>query len=263
MGYRRDLVATGYKPTADEEEIHRRFSGVVGRRELLVKPLEAYFGHRGSPQHSPVAPSDPPMSQFMGTINVMVTGFSDSIFLESSLAGSPNNALVPLNTIIAASIVAMFVNMKEESPIRGGVEIGFGVRSGGHIYSAATVSAVKLEKCAKYPRVLLGCNVIGTLDSIVAAGESDESRVARTIQGLFYADPDDGRIGLDFMGEVSKRFYASGFSPDDVWGIWRFAQRSRNYFGASGMEKEWRYYDRLIKYMEPRLALWGVDQYRP
>jgi hypothetical protein len=196
----------------------------------------------------------------MGAVDVRVTGFSDSVFLESSLGGSPDNPLVPLHAIVAASIVALFMNLKEESPVRGGIEICFGVRRGGHVYSAATVSAVELEKCAKYPRVLVGNNLIGTLGSIAAGGETNESQVARTIQGLFYEDPDDGRIGLDFMNEVSKRFYAPGFTSSDVRAIWQFAQRSRKAFGTSGMEKEWRYYDRFIKYMEPRLALWGVDQ---
>ena len=260
MGYRQDLLLTGDKPAVDEDEIHRRFSGVVERRKLLAKPLEAYFNRPRSDLYSAaVTPGGPPISQFMGAGDVRVTGFSDSVFLESSL-GASHNPLVPLHTVVAASIVALFMNLKSGSPVRGGIDIGYGPRSDGHVYSAATVRAVELEKCAKYPRILVGPSLIGTLDLIASSGETDEARMARTIRGLFYADPDDGRIGIDFMGEVSKKFYAPGFTPGDVRDIWRFAQGSRASFGVRGVEKVWGYYDRLLKYMEPRLALWDVDK---
>lgn len=264
MGYRGELLAVGDQPTIDEDEIARRFSAVVDRRRILVKPIEAYFTKtRADLYREPVAPGGPPMSQFVGAVDVTVSGFSDSVFLESSLGGSTNNPLIPLNTIVAASIVALFVNLKAGSPVRGGIDIGFGLRNNGHLYCPATVRAVELEEqCAKYPRVLVGDSLIRTLAGIASSEETDESRMARIIQGVFFRDADDGRIGLDFMGEVSKRFYAPRIARSDVEAIWRFALRSRDEFSTSGMQKVWSYYDRLVRYMEPRLGLWGVDTSR-
>lgn len=259
MGYRRELLAIGDKPTTDTDEITRRFSTVVDRRGMLVKPLEAYFDRTRPDVYSqPVGPGGPPLSRFIGDVDVAVTGFSDSIFLESSLGSSATNPLVPLNTIVAASIIALFVNLKAGSPVRGGLDIGFGLRNDSHLYCAATVRAVELEKGAKYPRILVGNSSIRTLAGIGSSQETSESRMARIILSALFRDPDDGLVGIDFMGETSRRFYAQNVARDDVEAIWTFAQRSRDEFSTSGMQKESGYYDRLIKYMAPRLEIWGV-----
>jgi len=198
------------------------------------------------------------MSQFIGAVDVAVTGFSDSIFLESSLGSSVTNPLIPLNTIVAASIIALFVNLRDGSPVRGAIDIGFGLRNEGQLYSSATVRAVELEKCAKYPRILVGSSSLRTLAGIASGQETNESRMARIILGVLFRDPDDGLVGLDFMGETSRRFYAQKITSTDVEAIWTFARRSRDEFSTSGMQKEWGYYDRLVKYMAPRLDTWGV-----
>jgi hypothetical protein len=260
MGYRRSLLAIGDKPTSDEDEIQRRFSEVIERREVLVRPPEIYFNRRRTSLYSSsVAPGDPPISKFLSDIEVGVTGFSDSVFLESSLGRRPDNPIIPLHTVVAASILQLFMNLKHGSPIRGGIDIGFGLRQGGHLYSAATVRAVELEKSAEYPRVLVGSSFVRTLGSLAATGETEESRLARTVLSALYRDPDDGRIGLDFMGDVSRRLYAPGIEPGEIKEIWLFAQKSRTEFSVSGLQKEWSYYNRLIKYMESRLGLWGVS----
>src|ERR1700690_2604329 len=199
MGYRRALMAIGDKPTIDEAEIARRFSAVVERRALLVKPPETFFNRRRRQLYSAsVSPGGPPLSQFMSDIDVTVTGFSDSVFLESALGDSQSNPLIPLHTVVAVSIVALLTNLKDASPVRGGIEIGFGLRNDGQLYSAATVTAVELEKCAKYPRVLVGRNLFGMLEDIAGSGETDEGRLARTIRSVLYQDPIDGLWGLDF-----------------------------------------------------------------
>jgi hypothetical protein len=126
------------------------------------------------------------------------------------------------------------------------------------LYTAATVRAVELEKCAKYPRILVGNSLIGTIASLAANGDTEDGQMARNIQDVFYRDPEDQLIGLDFMGPASQRSYARGFTADDVRKIWSFAKRSQNEFGARGIAKVRCYYDRLVGYMEPRLQLWGV-----
>ena len=268
MGYRRELLATGYKPSDDEDELHRRYTRVFERREILIRPLETYFAELRRRQESrPPDPTRPAMAQYFRAPDVTVTGFSDSVFLEASTSptratgGMTDNGLAPLNSVVTASIVALFTNLKAKSPLRGGLDIGFGVRSRGHLYSAATVSAVELgEECAKYPRILVGPSVVKTIQPMTN-GTSPESRIARDIENVLYEDPDDGRLGLDFLGSVSQGLYASGFKPSDVRDIWLFAHTNRNTFSDSGVQKEWGYYDRLIRYMEPRLALWGPPRY--
>jgi len=84
--------------------------------------------------------------------------------------------------------------------------------------------------------------------------------MAQIIQDVFYEDPEDHRMGLDFMGVASQRSYARGFTADDVRKIWLFARESQGEFGARGMSKERGYYDRLVRYMEPRLQQWGISE---
>jgi hypothetical protein len=261
MGYRRALKAIGDKPTTDEAEIKRRFSAIVERRELLVKPPANYFNRRRRQVYdATMDPGGPPISRFLSDIDVRVTGFSDSVFLESPLGDVQSNPLIGVHTVVAASIVALLMNLKDASPLRGGIEIGFGLRNDGQLYSGATVTAVELEKCAKYPRVLIGANLLATLEGIAGSGDTVEGRLARTILSVLYQDPMDGLWGLDFMGPTSRRFYAAGFGADEIRRIWNFAQAARRDFDQRGMEKERGYYDRLIGYMQQRLSLWGIDE---
>ncbi len=236
MGYRRDLEALGDPPSVDEDDIHRRFSSIVERRRILVEGLKMY--------------SD--------VVDIRVTGFSDSVFIESAFGDHPESPLAALNSVVDASIAALFVNLGSESAIRGGIDIGYGLQSKGHLYTAATVRAVELEKCARYPRILVGNNLIGTIAALATSGDTADGQIARSIQSVFYIDPEDQLLGLDFMGLASQRSYARAFTADDVRKIWAFAKRSQKEFGARGDAKVRSYYDRLVGYMEPRLQFWNV-----
>ena len=237
MGYRSDLEALGDPPAANEDEIHQRFANVVERRRILVDGLQLYSG----------------------AVNVEVTGFSDSVFVQSAFGDYPEQPLTALNNVVLAAIGALFVNLLSGSALRGGIDIGFGLRDHGHVYTAATARAVSLEKCARYPRILVGPNLLATLDGL-SQHDSADGEMARKIRSVFYRDLDDQQIALDFMGLASRRTYARGFTEKDVREIWSFAKKSRDEFGARGESKIAGYYERLIRYLEPRLNLWGLGK---
>jgi len=256
MGYRRDLEAVGDRPAVDEDEVHRRFGNVVERRRILVEVLKMH-----SERLSRITPDGRHrlVSFYRQRVDIRVTGFSDSVFLESAFGHLPDSPLIALNSVIDASIAAFFVNLGAESPLRGGIDIGYGLWSKGHLYTAATVRAVALgEECAKYPRILVGNSLIRTIESL-ATNQDEVGQLARIIQSVFYEDPEDHRIGLDFMGLASQGSYARGFTPDHVRKIWLFARKSQQECAARGMSKESGYYDRLLGYMKPRLPLWGLS----
>ena len=255
MGYQQALMATDGMPK-DEDEIHRRFTRVVERRRILVEAPEQYF--RRVDKRGPIDPGVGEMSEHMRSVDVRVTGFSDNVFFETPLGANRFNPMVPLNAIVAASLISLFLNLSLESPVRGGIDIGFGLRSNGQLYSSAVVRAVALEKCAKYPRILIGEICIKYLRVAASGAKPAEAATARRILDLLFTDPDDGLQGIDFLGAVSQTHYASLFKPSDVRAIWLFAQNSRNVFNRPETKKERDYYDRLIKYMEPRLELWGI-----
>jgi hypothetical protein len=257
MGYRRDLAAVGDRPAADENEVHRRFGNVVERRRILVEGLKMLSERLGQIASGP---DQHLVARYRQRVDIRVTGFSDSVFVESAFGHLPDSPLTALNSVIDASVAALFVNLGAESPLRGGIEIGFGLWSKGHLYTAATVRAVELgEECAKYPRILVGNNLIGTIESL-ATSEGEAGQLARIIQGVFYEDPEDHRIGLDFMGLASQGSYARGFTADDVRKVWLFARKGQRECTARGMSKESGYYDRLVRYMDPRLPLWGLTR---
>jgi hypothetical protein len=256
MGYRRDLEALGDRPSADEDDIHRRFANVVERHRILIEGLKMYSERLGQISSDP---NQRLVSHYRQDVDIRVTGFSDSVFIESAFGHLPDSPLIALNSVIDTSIAAFFVNLRVESPLRGGLDIGYGLWSKGHLYTAATVRAVELEKCAKYPRILVGNNLIRTIESLASSG-GEAGHMAQIIQDVFYEDPEDHRMGLDFMGVASQRSYARGFTADDVRKIWLFARESQGEFGARGMSKERGYYDRLVRYMEPRLQQWGISE---
>jgi hypothetical protein len=177
-------------------------------------------------------------------VKIRTTGFSDSVFMESALAGTPAHlAIGDIYVLTLACAVTMLLHLSVGSPIRGGLDVSNGLIKGGHLYSAATVKAVELEKCAKFPRILVGEWFRRYLRALeVDRDPSDrqaaiEAAIADEIASLLYQDPVDHLWAIDYLGEKAKKKLGVQATQQMVSDIAAFARRSKPAFEKKGDSK--------------------------
>jgi hypothetical protein len=271
MGYREQLLATNiFPPPTDQSEALELFKEVVNRRRALVDGPKIFFEGAAEAHRSigGLPPQALYLQQHLGKIRVATTGFADSVVLETPLDDIEKAPIVALHEIVLASAITLAQHLSLGSPVRGGIEVGYGMWAYNQLHSGATVTAVNLEKCAGYPRILVGPRFLDYLDHESQAPNIPGTfrihrAVASALKGILYRDPLDPPehpLGIDYLGS-NFRAMVPGMAPDTVKNIWRFAHASRDRFNATpARSKERRYYERLISYLEPRLEAWGLDR---
>lgn len=185
MGYRRQLVATDlFPPLEDRDEAIEIFKEVVARRNALLEvPRKFLLGaaevHRA---FKDLPPEAVPLQKHLSNVRVATTGFADNVVLETPLDTIEKAPLVSLWELVVASAVTLFQHLSVGSPLRGGIEVGYGMYAYGQLHSGATVKAVNLEKCAGYPRILVGDRFRAYLDNESRAPDiPGPARIHRTI----------------------------------------------------------------------------------
>lgn len=109
---------------------------------------------------NPLRPTSltPALERLQGN-DVKSYAFSDSLFFYASL-NTQQDRLVPLDScfsILSALVCAQLWSLARGYPFRGGVEIGrAALFNGNQILGPALSDAVKLEKQAQFPRILVG-----------------------------------------------------------------------------------------------------------
>ena len=157
MGYRRELTATDIFPNSPPEQgAQKPFERVVKRRRNLVTLPSKFVANvtAAAGKRAATNPSSAIGADQFAALQFRSTGFGDSVFVEKALTGEMS--VVALANVVLYGAMAMITNLAERSPIRGGIDIAYGVSLEGTLYSAASVRAYELERCAKYPRLLLG-----------------------------------------------------------------------------------------------------------
>jgi hypothetical protein len=228
--------------------------------------LAAAAASHGSIEGLP--PEALPLQKHLSKLRVATTGFADNVVLETPLDGIENAPIVALHEMVLASAITLSQHLSLGSPLRGGIEVGYGAWAYGQLHSGATVTAVNLEKCAQYPRILVGDRFRAYLDHESEAPSISgplriQRAVASSLKRILYRDPldpPDFPLGIDYLGATFKAL-VPGMESYVVKNIWRFAHESRDKFKAApGRAKEQGYYERLIAYVEPRLEIWALDK---
>lgn len=134
-----------------QQDFYAIFEGAA-RTEKRLKPLR--------PENLKAA-----LEKLKGN-DVKSYAFSDSLIFFASL-NTRQNRLVPLSScfkILTALACAQLWSLARGAPFRGGVEIGrAALFNGNQILGPALSDAVKLEKQAQFPRILIGnefCNYL-------------------------------------------------------------------------------------------------------
>jgi hypothetical protein len=136
-------------------------------------------------------------------------GFSDTIFITVPL-DSPKNQFITISGIyfVLLGLCGMFMeSLVKHKPIRGGVEIGWGVRIAcDEVYGSATAKSHILEnRIAKSPRIVIGDGLWSFLTKSEQLktrnrDEKREQKIALACKKLITEDVDSVKI-LDFIGQ--------------------------------------------------------------
>lgn len=195
-----------------------------------------------------------------------IVPFTDAIVIYVPLSDDASVIQVDgiLSTILAISgsflacIALGFV-------FRGGVEIGLARRiSANEIYGPALVQAYDLEcKVAKYPRVVVGDELISFLKLTVANQDTETQSKANKVMAqkcldLLMIDV-DGRYAIDYLGEEYRRISQSLF-PDVPEKASSFLERVFLEIKEKRNTELCLRYSWLADYFENRLSLWQEPQ---
>lgn len=167
-----DLLGTEAKN--DEIKVQPEFPGAMLEREVAkVKAFQRdfYAIFEGAARTEKKLKSQRPenlkaaLEKLQGN-GVKSYAFSDSLVFYASL-NTQQDRLVPVSScfsILTALVCAQLWSLARGVPFRGGVEIGrAAVFNGNQILGPALSDAVKLEKQAQFPRILIGnefCNYL-------------------------------------------------------------------------------------------------------
>lgn len=124
--------------------------------------------------------------------------WSDGLVLFAPLKGSqPVLGLSVLSQLIAKSGSICYMGLATGEPIRGGIEIAWGVElNKGEIYGPAVARAYELESCvAEFPRIVIGENAVRLLHAstqfpdsafVRALAQSILRQIARDDRGIYF-----------------------------------------------------------------------------
>ena len=275
MGQQEQLRALKSIPDPENAEEHAAFIEAVKKTYGAVREMRSSFNRFfGNYEASRRLPDGLPkekrqLYKQMGSNPIRYHQFSDFLtaFLALRVDQGKKLPISGIYAIIGATATVSLTSLAAGQPIRGGIDIGVGIEiKHNEIYGAALARAYALEsRVAKYPRVVIGPELMGWLKHLSESDETDElSRASKDLakhtMGLLALD-DDGCPFVDFIGPtVQQEMEASGSESgaEVVRRAYEFVLKSSKEFENSGETKIASKYSQLQRYMEPRLGLWGI-----
>lgn len=152
----------------------------------------------------------------------------------------------------------MLGNIADSVPIRGAIEIGYGLEWGDNeIYGPAFLSAYELEQqIAQYPRIVVGHELMLYLEQLTERPETSPTRILATqIQKLINRD-EDGCFFIDYLGDGYREIKGSQDTAQLVNAGLAFAKREHLHFIQQGNAKLAGRYASLVRYYEANAPPW-------
>jgi hypothetical protein len=196
---------------------------------------------------------------------VFSQGLSDALVLAVPI-GDFDEHSTPTNGIrwaLTACCWTQLNSLAEGHPIRGGLEIGWGVRLGqSEVYGAALARAYQLESTvAMYPRVICGEELLRYLSHVEGTSPSSDFgrnaiQTAKHCKDYLFQD-DDGLFAVDFLGAAFHEGASKVPGIETVIDAARdFVEEERARFTTDGNERLAARYTRLASYVRGRLDIW-------
>ncbi len=276
MGYREALMSLDVFPLPTDgdatKQLELKMVRVVAMRQNLVESIARFMksAHEApsvSVRHLP--PEAGRLLEIWRRVKIDSTGFSDSYIMSFTLSDEEEHfAMRSLHTTLMASASAALLQLGAGGrgldyslPLRGGIDVGTGMKRKNDLYCSAMAKVAYLEKKADYPRILVGDGFRNMLVSYMNTSSSDptgraQASMATLANELLYQDEDDGLWGVDFMGKAFREQAGRNLSPTVIQDAWTFVKLCRD--RHKDHAKHGPRYQRLCRYMEKRLPIWGV-----
>lgn len=270
LGQREELARFPRLPDTSDPVAMREFETVVkatvgavmGLRERIQSFFDTYSKHAAA-AHIP-EPLRPAFEKY-SLMEIHLQPFSDGLFIYVPLAF--DKIPVPIRGIFAlltACGMASLLSLAAQRPVRGGIEIGWGVECNpNELYGSVVARAYELEsKVARYPRFVVGEQLA---EYIQAAELNTEQSIPAEMGRAFAAYcrrmltvDDDGYPIVDYLGRTFKEVTGNDTAPDVVQKAYDFVlSQSWHWKQKKNTELAFRY-SLLRDYFHVRLPDWGV-----
>ena len=259
-------------PTERRQRVVENLRGTVGaviRARQLFKTF--FIGARKHSGRANLLP-EPLRSEMLAALSseIVCWGVSDAIYVGVPLASKrPLAACVgDVSATLLAAASMWLTGLRANEPIRGGLEISWGVDiEPGEIYGQALEAAYRLEsKVAGRPRIIVGPRCVEYLNAIKQGGSANDMgrRFAASMAdlGLSALRKDtDGNIIVDGLGPAVRETFAG--VPDLGE---HFSEAHNNvranchHFREAGDEKLASRYEALLAYFDERAPDWSGEK---
>jgi len=273
LGQRDKLLTLDYYPKSPEEKtrLSQTLYETAGAVDRLRNDLIRH--HKVSLKTTGILDKLPPEQRaeaeiIRGSTEKPLFRFqSDSIIWEIPVDNSDKHCRTTREIWRAFwSICMAFINtLAEGNPIRGGVELGFGVPidGGKEMYGSASVMAYQYEtKIANYPRIVIGNEVWQYLTLIESTNPDDNLakaaiQYAKNAKSLVTVDNDNVRM-LDIIGEGAKSLLGDSPIVGNFSKVVNLTYESLVKLQKNSINdiKNRKRYDLLKAYFDSRLHLW-------
>lgn len=197
--------------------------------------------------------------------------FSDSFISSVSLALEDKTKIlgpvVGSYSTLSAAGVAMLTSLASRHPLRGGIDVGLGVRfPSKEPYGAALVRASILEgRKAQWPRILIGAELWKFLSSTHSATANATDADGRAVHAVaekemkrIAIDPEDNLRVLDYLGEGVAADARATVASSLVEPAYRFVLEQQEHWWLVGNAEREARYAKVRRYFESHLPLWGI-----
>lgn len=257
---------------ANEEEKAVFISNIkktIVKVEVLRRAFKNYFTSAQS--HTPntdlVSPEDRDEFIACQKSEAYFYGFSDSIIIAVPLMSTDENCTAingVFSSFIATSGIGL-LGLASNIILRGGLDVGVATEiEEKEIYGPALERAYFLESnMAEYPRFVVGKDLIQYI--LWVENQEYKTRlgfvaknVAKKCREMIVQDG-DGNFMLDFMGKISKESADNSIGTDVVKQVWDLVVSQYKEYSESDNHKLASRYFRLLRYVESRIKLWGIE----
>ena len=216
---------------------------------------------------------EPVQNEFVRLRSTKVTTqvFSDSFIYHVKLSTPHPLPVLSIYTALMGCAALIASSLATKLPIRGGIDMGWGGELGrGEVYGPALVKAYHLESnIADYPRIVIGQSLIDYLKAHMRS-EDRENRVegitahhAEKCLGLITCDCDKQHI-LNYLGQTYYDTCSHINSFELVTNrvlipAYKFIAAEHERFEQAGDKKLAPRYEKLKRYFDVSLPIWGID----
>jgi hypothetical protein len=186
------------------------------------------------------------------------THFSDATVISVPLVNTHQRlSLRAVTGLFTAAAATMTYCAVAGIPVRGALDVGVGcVLPGGDFYGRPLATTVSLEKCADWPRVLVGDDALSFLEFVASSTPTDA--VDRVNKGLalevlswIFVDIDK-RHGLDYLGSPFSRIAHDQVAARRADALVATAKKLSSFDVG---DKRRQKYERLESYIKSRLTV--------